>query len=192
MSEDKAYQLVCKLFNDYNYNGSQWEIDTQIDSYYNCLKSRETDNKEYDYDKMYRLIEKEYKYKTVISKPLLLDFQKRCVKHIYDTTRDGQLLVFICYCLDADNNPVFRRVYDFVIDNNTDNGKSASSYEYQLKERYEIVKSKFYPAGSTLTGSWKRGFKVYYPPTQTEIHSEIIVTEEECKLAEEFELARAS
>ena len=49
MSEDKAYQLACKLFNDYNYNGSQWEIDSQIDSYYNCLKSREAETgKEYD------------------------------------------------------------------------------------------------------------------------------------------------
>lgn len=189
---DKGYQFVCKLFNDYQFKGTQWEVDTQMDNYYNFIKSKEEETgKEYDYDRVYKLLEREYHKKTIPTKPELVNFINRCTVNNVDTSVNGQLVVFICYCLDSDNNPVFRRVYDFVVDNNTDNGKSASSYEYQLKERYEIVKSKYYPAGSTLTGSWKRGFKVYYPPTQTEIHSEIIVTEEECKLAEEFELARA-
>ena len=190
---DNGYQFVCKLFNDYQFKGTQWEVDTQMDNYYNYIKSKEEETgKEYDYDRVYKLLEREYKKKTIPTKFELGEYLKRAIIKNYDDSKSGQLHVIICYCLDADNNPVFRQVYGFTIDNNTDNGKSASSYEYQLKERYEIVKSKFYPAGSTLTGSWKRGFKVYYPPTQTEIHSEIIVTEEECKLAEEFEQARAS
>lgn len=190
---DKRFNFVCKLFNDYNFKGTQWEVDTQMDNYYNFIVGKEQEiGKEFDYDKVVKLLSTEYKKKTIPTKFELGEYLKRAIIKNYDDSKSGQLLVFICYCLDANNNPVFRQVYDFTIDNNTDNGKSASSYEYQLKERYEIVKSKFYPAGSTLTGSWKRGFKVYYPPTQTEIRSEIVVTEEECILAKEFELARAS
>lgn len=165
MSEDKAYKLACRLFNDYNYNGSQWEIDTQIDSYYNCLKSREAETgKEYDYDKMYRLIEKEYKYKTVPAKNLILDWHKRCIKHNYDSTRDGELLLFICYNSTTDGHYEIKEIRQYTVDNRESTDGNDNEILYKLKKLYEQVAVKRYPKDSCLIGK-----TVFIPKTRDEM-----------------------
>lgn len=164
MSEDKAYKLACRLFNDYNYNGSQWEIDTQIDSYYNCLKSREAETgKEYDYDKMYRLIEKEYKYKTVPAKNLILDWHKRCIKHNYDTSRDGELILFLCYNSGTDGHYEFKEIREYTVCNSDETKISENEILYKLKKLYDEVSVKRYKAGSNVMGSAKQGYTVFIP-----------------------------
>lgn len=159
--EDKAYTFVCKIFNDYNYNGSQWEIDTQIDSYYNMLKSKEEETgKEYDYDKMYSLIEREYKYKTVPAKTDLLKWQKRCVKNNYDSSQDGKLLLFLCYkkytylCY----LPEFATFYhlaecrEYIVSNTESTQSTDKQIIKKLKQIYDDVEVKIYKKGSALIG----------------------------------------
>ena len=153
MSEDNAYKFVCKLFNDYNYNGSQWEIDAQIDGYYNFLKVKENETgKGYDYDKMYRLIEREYKYKTVPSKTLLADWHKRCIKHNYDTSKDGELVLILCYMTTTDGHYELRDIREYIVSNTETTQKSESEVKFKLQKIYDEVVIKHYKAGSNLQG----------------------------------------
>lgn len=154
MNNDKAYQFVSKLFATYNYNGSQWEVDAQMDSYYNCLlnKANET-GKEYDYDKMYRLIEKEYKYKTIPNKNLLLEWQKRCVKHNYDTSKDGELVLFLCYRAEDDGHYKLKEIREYTVSNTDSTTAVENQVEYKLKNIYDEVVIKHYPKGSNLIGN---------------------------------------
>lgn len=155
MSEDKAYTLACKLFNDYNYNGSQWEIDSQIDSYYNCLKQHEAETgKEYDYDKMYRLIEKEYKYKTVPSKNLLTNWQRRCIKYNFDTSKNGELALIKCYRIGTDGHYNLVNYREYTVCNNETTQKSESEVTYKLNQIFDKVATKFYPPLSHVLGGF--------------------------------------
>lgn len=174
MSEDKAYQLVCRLFNDYNYNGSQWEIDAQIDSYYNCMKSREAETgKEYDYDKMYRLIEKEYKYKTIPAKNLLLDWHKRCIVYHYDSSQDGELILFLCYQAENEGHYKLKEIRQYTVSNNENTKKDTKETQYRLLNIYDEVVKKQYKAGSNLIGT-----TVYIPSKYNELGEVIEYTTE--------------
>lgn len=162
---DKAYELVSKLFVTYNFNGSQWEVDAQMDSYYNCLKQTESDTgKEYDYDKMYRIIEKEYKYKTVPPKAELLKWQKRCIKYNYDTSKDGQLVLALCYKTVEDGHYELKEVREYVMSNNEKTKQSESEIKYNLLKAYDEVVFKHYKEGSSLIG-----YKVFIPKTYDEM-----------------------
>ena len=153
MAEDKLYKLVCKLFNDYNYNGSQWEVESQIDSFYNYLKNKENETgKNYDYDKMYRLIEKEYKYKTVPSKNLLSDWQKRCVVYNYDTSKDGQLVLFLCYRAEEDGHYILKEIRQYTVSNTESTKAEENKVESKLKGIYDEVSVRHYPKGSCIIG----------------------------------------
>lgn len=170
MMNDKAYELVSKLFVSYNFNGSQWEVDAQMDSYYNCLKSREAETgKEYDYDKMYKLIEREYKYKTVPAKNLLIDWQKRCVKHNYDTSRDGELILFLCYKQTTDGHYEFSEIREYAVCNSDSTKNNENEILYKLKKLYDEVSVKRYKAGSNVMGSSKIGYTVYIPKKYDEM-----------------------
>ena len=165
MSEDKAYNFTCKLFNNYNYNGTQWEVDTQIDSYYNCLKQQENETgKEYDYDRMYRLIEKEYKYKTVPPKSELMKWQKRSVKYNFDTSRDGELILFLCYMAGIDGHYELKEIREFTVVNSEYTKSNDAEIGYKLRKIYDEVTVKSYKKGSSLIGQ-----KVYIPKSFDEM-----------------------
>lgn len=165
MSEDKAYQLACKLFNDYNYNGSQWEIDSQIDSYYNCLKSREAETgKEYDYDKMYRLIEKEYKYKTIPPKTELIKWQKRSIKYNYDNSKDGELVLFLCYKYTDDGHYHLKEIQNYTVSNNETTQYAENQRLCRLRNIYDEITVKHYKKDSCLIGD-----TVFIPKSYNEI-----------------------
>lgn len=162
---DKAYELVSKLFVSYNFNGSQWEVDAQMDSYYNCLKQQENDTgREYDYDRMYRLIEKEYKFKTVPPKPELLKWQKRCIKYNYDTSQDGQLVLILCYTALDDGHYELKDIRQYTISNNENTKLSEKEALYNLKKIYDEVVIKHFKAGSNLIGK-----TVFIPKTYDEM-----------------------
>ena len=165
MSEDNTYKFVCKLFNDYNYNGSQWEIDAQIDGYYNFLKAKENETgKEYNYDKMYQLIEREYKYKTIPSKNLLADWQKRCVVYNYDTSKDGELVLVLCYMTSTDGHYELRDIREYTMWNRETTKKSEKEVLFELKKIYDEVVIKHYKKGSNLIGN-----TVFIPKTYNEM-----------------------
>ena len=175
---DKAYDFVCKLFNDYNFKGTQWEIDAQMDSYYNAIKEWEN-GREYNYDKFYKLLEREYKKKTIPTKFELRNYMQRCAVNNADVSRDGQLLVFSCYSRDENGNRIFRHIYDFTIDS-TEYTKFVTTYQTQMREYYEYVEADYFPVGSTLMGSCKTGYTVFYPADSNgEIYKKVIVSEEE-------------
>lgn len=154
MSEDKAYKLACKLFNDYNYNGTQWEVESQIDSYYNFLKSKENETgKEYDYDKMYSLIEKEYKYKIVPSKNLLSDWQKRCIVYHYDNSKDGELVIIKCYKVVEEGHYKLKEVREYIVSNTESTTAEENKVIHKLKNIYDEVACKHYIKGSCLIGN---------------------------------------
>lgn len=174
MNNDKTYQFVSKLFATYNYNGSQWDVDAQMDSYYNLLKSKEAETgKEYNYDKMYSLIEREYKFKTVPTKNLLIDWQKRCVKHNYDTSQDGKLAVFLCYMAEEDGHYKLKEIRDYVICNSESTKDSEKEILHKLKERYDEVVVKYYKEGSSLVNG-----VVFIPKTYDEL-GEVIECDKE-------------
>ena len=175
---DKGYQFVCKLFNDYQFKGTQWEVDAQMDSYYNAIKEWEN-GREYDYNRFYKLLEREYKKKTLPTKFGLRNFMQRCAVNNADSSRDGQLLVFRCYSRDENGNKIFRHIYDFTIDS-SEYTKCLTTYQAQMRERYEFVEADFSPVGSTLMGSAYTGYSVYYPEDSNgEIYKKILVKAEE-------------
>lgn len=156
---DKAYQFVSKLFATYNYNGSQWEVDAQMDSYYNCLLTTEAETgKEYDYDRLYSLIEREYKYKTVPGKKEIISWQKRCVKHNYNTSDNGALMVVKCYRAGTDGHYELKEIRNYIVHNSEYKGKDVQQISKELRRRYDEVAFKQYPAGSVLVGN-----TVFYP-----------------------------
>lgn len=173
---DKGYQFVCKLFNDYQFKGTQWEVDTQMDNYYNFIKSKEEETgKEYDYDRVYKLLEREYHKKTIPTKFELANFINRCTVNNVDTSVNGQLVVFLCYSLAEDNQTkVFQQIHTFTVDN-SESSKDVKFYQYDLKDRYEVVERKIYPSGSTVIGGMKTGYTVYYPPVGDTCKKERIV-----------------
>lgn len=180
---DNAYKFVCRLFNEYQFTGTQWEVDAQMDSYYNFIKSKENEKgKEFDYEKTFNLLDVYYKKDKRKNKnnkyPLpekkeVFEYLKKCT--IFDTSVNGQLVVFLCYSLAEDNQTkVFQQIHTFTVDN-SESSKDVKFYQYDLKDRYEVVERKIYPSGSTVIGEMKTGYTVYYPPVGDTCKKERIV-----------------
>lgn len=170
----KADEFVYKLFNAYDTGYDGFEIDAQMD---NLTKMLTESGIDCDYNKLFSIIQREHNSKKLPTIPKILDYQKRARISNYDTSRNGELVVFKCYSLGVDGHYELKDIREYTVWNSDGGGKTIEQVEKQLKydSIYDEIEVRHFPPESTCMYV-KEGLKVFYPPYNGECKTELIAS----------------